>query len=304
MPQKKGVSLHIGLNAVDPSHYGGWSGPLMACEADCDDMEALARERGFATVSMKTGAATRKAVMTAIRDTAKQLAKGDLFFITYSGHGGQVPDIESDDDDEPDLADETWCLFDGEMLDDELFMLWREFKPGVRVLMLSDSCHSGSVLRMSLSQPANETARAALKAYGVDGGDVRFRVMPEDVARRTYRQNAAFYDDLQVRAARKRKRGGGPKRGAGPKRAKEGDGVEASVRLISGCQDNQLSADGTFNGLFTGVLLRIWNGAKFRGNYETFHRAIVNRMPPQQSPNHFKVGVASPEYDAEQPFTV
>src|SRR5688572_28703960 len=247
MPQNKGVSLHIGINAVDPSHYGGWSGPLVACETDCDDMEALARERGFTTVSMKTGTATRKAVMSAIRDTAKQLSKGDTFFITYSGHGGQVPDVESDDDDEPDLADETWCLFDGEMLDDELFMLWREFKAGVRVLMLSDSCHSGSVLRMSLSQPANETARGALKSYGVDG-DVRFRVMPEDVARRTYRQNADFYDGLQVKASRKRGRG------RGGKRAKEGDGVQASVRLISGCQDNQLSADGTFNGLFTGVL--------------------------------------------------
>ena len=93
MPQNKGLSLHVGLNAVDPSHYGGWSGPLMACEADCDDMEALARERGFTALSMKTGAATRKAVMSAIRDTAKQLTKGDIFFITYSGHGGQVPDV-------------------------------------------------------------------------------------------------------------------------------------------------------------------------------------------------------------------
>ena len=30
----RGVSLHIGLNSVDPKHYGGWSGDLVACEFD------------------------------------------------------------------------------------------------------------------------------------------------------------------------------------------------------------------------------------------------------------------------------
>ncbi len=32
--------------------------------------------------------------------------------------------------------------------------------------------------------------------------------------------------------------------------------AKASILLISGCQDNQLSADGEVNGLFTGELLR------------------------------------------------
>jgi len=38
---------------------------------------------------------------------AKALAAGDLFFMTYSGHGGQVPDVSGD---EPDKKDETWCF--------------------------------------------------------------------------------------------------------------------------------------------------------------------------------------------------
>ena len=37
MDEKKGVSLHVGLNKVDPQHYAGWSGPLNACEADAED---------------------------------------------------------------------------------------------------------------------------------------------------------------------------------------------------------------------------------------------------------------------------
>ena len=34
----KGMSLSIGLNAVDPKHYGGWAGELNACEADAAEM--------------------------------------------------------------------------------------------------------------------------------------------------------------------------------------------------------------------------------------------------------------------------
>ncbi|NWF57518.1 MAG: caspase family protein, partial [Syntrophaceae bacterium] len=34
----KGFALTIGLNAVNPKHYGGWSGELNACEADAEDM--------------------------------------------------------------------------------------------------------------------------------------------------------------------------------------------------------------------------------------------------------------------------
>ena len=36
----RAMSLHIGLNAVDPKHYGGWSGPLAACEFDANDLAA------------------------------------------------------------------------------------------------------------------------------------------------------------------------------------------------------------------------------------------------------------------------
>ena len=64
---------------------------------------------------------------------------------TYSGHGGQVDDVNGDEDD---ALDETWVLWDRQLIDDELFSLWSQFAPGVRITMLSDSCHSGTVLRM------------------------------------------------------------------------------------------------------------------------------------------------------------
>ena len=45
----RGVSIHLGLNTVDPSHYDGWDGALTACEFDANDMESIAGSRGFTT---------------------------------------------------------------------------------------------------------------------------------------------------------------------------------------------------------------------------------------------------------------
>lgn len=39
---------------------------------------------------------------------------------------------------EEDKKDETWCLYDGELIDDELFNELARFAEGVRVLVLSD----------------------------------------------------------------------------------------------------------------------------------------------------------------------
>jgi hypothetical protein len=280
----KGTSLHIGLNEVDPNHYAGWSGPLQACEADAEDMRDLAKERGFGKITtLLTKQATRRAVIDGIADAAKSLAAGDLFFLTYSGHGGQVPDQNGDD---PDGEDETWCLHDGQLLDDELYLLWGRFQEGVRVVVLSDSCHSGTVTRLALAHAANRAMAdlEVLAPYGVR--ELRARYMPPAEALRTYRQNRAFYDAL------------------GKELPAEPPAPKASVRLVSGCQDSQTSLDGSFNGLFTGVLLKVWKNGGFVGNYRRFHREIVRRMPPQQTPNHFLVGTPLPSFDREKPFTI
>src|SRR5216117_3817966 len=93
----QGISVHVGLNRVDPDQYEGWDGQLTACEADAKDMEALAKAQGFKSRSLLlTKAATAAAVSAAISSAAKTLKSGDLFFLTYSGHGGQVADTNRD----------------------------------------------------------------------------------------------------------------------------------------------------------------------------------------------------------------
>lgn len=270
----KGISLHIGLNKVDPEHYQGWSGPLAACELDAKDMQAIAKSSGYDTALFLTRDATRNAVIKSMDAAASKLASGDIFFLSYSGHGGQVPDHNGDEDDD---QDETWCLFDGELLDDEIYFQLGKFKAGVRIFVLSDSCHSGSVLRDTYMQEAD-----------TQGSNAVYRSMGSENAERTYMANKKFYDDLA----------------SDPKLVDAEKKVAASALLISGCQDNQLSLDGTFNGLFTGKLKRVWNGGRFSKDYPAFHAEIVSRMPREQTPNYYKVGQPNPAFEAGKPFAI
>lgn len=270
----KGISLHIGLNSVDPQRYEGWSGPLNACEADANDMADLAQAGSFSFTKLLTRQATREAVLNGIGDAAKNLKSGDIFFLTYSGHGGQAPDLNNE---EPDGMDETWCLYDGQLIDDELYSSWGAFASGVRIFLLSDSCHSGTV---SKAIHYREKLRSGLPPV--------YRAMPDEVALRVYQNNKSFYDPILKNR----------------NLSEALSAVKASVLLISGCQDNQLSMDGTFNGLFTGTLKTVWNGGTFRGSYRRFHTAIAAKMPPDQSPKLSLVGASNAAFIAQKPFMI
>ena len=284
-----GFSLHIGLNEVDPNHYSGWSGELVACEADAEDMQQIARTGRYESKLLKTSQATRDAVKSTIADAAVGLKPGDLFFLTYSGHGGQIPDLNGD---ELDGLDETWVLYDGQLIDDELHELWHKFEKGVRVLVLSDSCHSGTVTKQIANAAALRGMKdeLALSYQGIEEPKRRF--MPAKVALQVFRTNRAFYESLVK---------GLPKRDPADE---EHDQPEASVLLLSGCQDSQYSADGPFNGLFTGTLLQVWNQGTFEGGYRRFHESIVSRMPPTQTPQLTFVGEPDGKFLREKPFTI
>lgn len=294
-PKRKGISLHIGVNSVDPEHYAGWSGPLAACEFDAEDMDALADGLGYATKKLLTKDATRERVIKEIKAAAKKLKAGDIFLLTYSGHGSQVPDLNRDepqgDHGLPDNLDETWCLYDAQLLDDELYMMWTEFAPDVRIVVISDSCHSGSVVKHIEQDLALTSAAGPLQPNepGVP------RAMPYRVAARVFRQNRAFYEKL----------GSSLERVEYKIVSKElTHPLACTVRLVSGCQDNQYSYDGMVNGEFTGKLLATWAQGQFVGSYKTFYHQILNQMDKRQTPNHWVIGVPNPAFDAQRPFEI
>jgi len=276
----RGISLHIGLNSVNPDSYGGWDGQLQACENDAICMDKLASAVGYETRKLLTKAATRAAVLSGITDATRSLAKDDIFLLSYSGHGGQIADSNGD---EVDGNDETWVLYDGEVVDDELHDLYTQFKAGVRVVVLSDSCHSGTVTRGFYERIAPIENDSGLRSHAT----FRSKRIPNDVQAKVMQRDAAMYKKIQddTKAAVDRT-------------------PEASVILISGCQDGQLSSDGDVNGLFTENLLKVWNEGKFEGTYRQFQKTIRQNMPPSQQPRYYLVGASNRAFTHQKPFSI
>lgn len=274
-------SVHIGLNCVDPGHYNGWRGTLKGCINDANAMREIADSFGYPSTILLDEEATAGAVQETIRAVALNLEPGGFLLLTYSGHGGQLKDPDGSEED--DKKDETWVLYDRQLLDDELNGLWSQFRPGVRVFVLSDSCHSGSVTKLA---PYLEIMRSfsLRKSLGLDDmTEACCKALPDEVAERTYAQNKTLYDGLKKRPAR-----------SGP--------VQATVLLISACQDPQVALDGARNGLFTERLLKTWDNGTFSGTYKEFWHQIQMQMPPTQTPNYSLIGPPDPSFEASRPF--
>lgn len=270
----KGFSLHIGVNKVSTRHYAGWAGELRAPEADAKSMEKVADLCGFEKIkTLATTNAKREAVIKCLLDYAKEAEAGDLVFISYSGHGGQVKDLN---DDEPDFVDETWCLYDGQLIDDEIFWCLSHFKAGVRILGIIDCCHSGS----------------AFKA--IDDGIVKDpypqrkkKVVPMENLVKTWVKNADFYKEI----------------GRQPKLKNANTKIKASVIQISACQDIEVAYDGNKNSLFTEYLLKTWRKGKFVGGYPELRQA-VNEAIPLGTPNYFVLGEKDDSFTNGSPFVI
>ena len=280
----KGISLHIGLNHVDPIHYAGWKGELEACENDAREMEMIARGQGFAAQSMLTKAATSTALLGAIEKAAKELYEDDFFLLTYSGHGGEMNDAGSN---EPDGLNETWVLFDRQLIDDEVYAAWSLFRPSVRIFVVSDSCSSGMPTKELFLEPAPCIPRLEARVRASIGANLKPKFLPPDVQAKIYKERAALYDDIRKKTPRR-----------------EDVNLGCSVILMSACQDNQVSMEGRKNGLFTEALLRVWNKGVFRGGYHHFRTEIASMMPPTQSPKYTLIGYRERAFEHQRPFSV
>jgi hypothetical protein len=264
-----GLALCIGLNAVNPDFYEGWGGPLNACENDANAMAHYLGAKGFHTTVLLTKAATRDAVLTKIGDFAKIAKPGDTVVITNSSHGGQVPDY---DNTEADGMDETICMYDGEIIDDELEAAWAKFAAGVRIVFVSDSCHSGTV------------ARAMFSDHNITLSQKGSRAMPIDV------QNAV--NTLQSVTLQSRK----------AEVSRQHSEIAASVLQLGACQDSQTAMDGAVNGAFTGALLSVLRTNK--GGYGNVVVAVRRMLPPSQTPSYAYAGPRFASFENGAAFTI
>ncbi|MGC3972012.1 MAG: caspase family protein [Pirellulales bacterium] len=175
--EKRGYALHLGVNWTDPSPQAyGSTNNLDACVFDAQDMRAITDRYGFTTSMLTNEHATTENLQAELKKASSELRAGDYFVLTYSGHGAYVndetddeldvkqPDVLDDPSGQPDGLDETLCLHDRMIVDDELYWAWKQFKQGVRILVVLDCCHSGTAVRSVES--AGQRALEAMSGYG------------------------------------------------------------------------------------------------------------------------------------------
>lgn len=260
-------SLHVGLNRVSPEAYGGWDGPLIACENDAICMSrVITATGGHVCRVLLTEDARRENLLGELAELAQKAQPGDLAVVTNSSHGGQIPDYDGN---EADGWDETICMFDGEVIDDELEAAWARFRPGVRIMFVSDSCHSGTMVRLA---PTSEAAAPEHRA----------RSVPFHITSRIITDH-----DSVLRARKSAVRG----------RAK----IRASVLSYGACQDNQVAYDGRENGAFTGALLSAVT-AHPRDCYGRIIARVRRALPPHQSPKYGWTGARDETFESSPAF--
>nr|ANM86391.1 caspase-like protein [Cladonia uncialis subsp. uncialis]AUW31126.1 putative caspase-like protein [Cladonia uncialis subsp. uncialis] len=145
-------ALLIGIN------YFGQRGQLRGCINDVKNMSTYLNSNfGYAREDMviltddqqnPMSQPTKQNILRAMHWLVKDAKPNDSLFFHYSGHGGQTPDLDGDEDDG---YDEVIYPVDfrtqGHIVDDEMHRIMvQSLQPGVRLTAIFDSCHSGSAL--------------------------------------------------------------------------------------------------------------------------------------------------------------
>jgi len=144
----------IGVNQVDQAHYGSPL-TLKGCINDAYGVEAIVKQIGVyeSSTVLLDQHATVENVTDAIVKAADELPSGSLFLLSIASHGSQLEDLNGDERElnSFDSLDEVWLLYDRMWVDDERGALWKRFKPGVRIVVIADTCHSGTSHRSPFS---------------------------------------------------------------------------------------------------------------------------------------------------------
>jgi len=253
-----GISLHIGVNQTFLPNFG----KLNSCINDAISMQNIAQLLSYRSKILKDNEATKQNVINYIQNAADNLSADDIFLLTFSGHGYHNLDLNGD---EKDFLDEYWCLFDDKLLDDELYRLWQQFKPGVRILVISDSCHSGTIIQFAPikldSNLINHYNKSSLLQNRINH----------------LQQKLTSLNQLNV-------------------------SVKLLASCSDSNKSKDGSVWGNSN--FTEKLLLIWNQGNFVGNYLEFYIAIEFTPKLYSVPILFNVGINNTNFNNQKPFSI
>lgn len=240
-------ALCIGIN-----DYPGTESDLSFPVKDAKDWRDVLVSKGFRIKTLFDKQATRVNILANMQHIITMAVPGDTVVIQYSGHGTQVPDNNSE---ETDKLDEALCPYDiwtnGPVLDDEIWKIFRSKQPAVKIIFISDSCHSGSVVR----------------AFGMPHlGKKKFMHYSKFMSQATV--------DWALSSVNK------------PEKEMFDEKVPWPCLLLSGCQDNEYSYDAPNlqNGAFTYWALQALKKLPETATYTDWYNIIRKMLPSRDYP--------------------
>jgi metacaspase-1 len=274
----QGRALCIGVGRVDPALYHGDPFPTLCAEADAAAMGALAKAQGFDVRLLTTsgqgaepapdwrGEPDYHTFKREMDDAAEHLRAGDTFLLTFAGHGTVVRQSGTGG------VDEAWCLGDCVIVDNLLYHFLTQFKPHVRVWVISDSCHSGTMVdHESATRP---------RSIGPAGRP----------AQRLRRGHAEFAPAIEVAAIRPilwRARHEAPRPRALERELVDDPPLEAAVLCVGACLDGaqttcvQAANAAAPNYSFTQSAIALWQGGAYEKTCWQFCEDLLTRWIPK-----------------------
>ncbi len=272
--EQKIFAVHIGINVVDNNYYQGQISNLEGCVNDMNTMSNMVSNKygDLLTESPKLFYSndgfedeeilpTKGNILGHLKELKDKMEYGDFLIISYAGHGAPHPDINGDEDDN---TDESWVCYDGFLIDDELNEAFAKFAEGVNILVISDSCHSGTTTRTSnFSRYSNRESR-------------NIRYTPISTVKKILELNGEL-------TQRKRSM------------ADPSITIDASVLLLGACQDHEFAGEDNGEGLFTRSLKTV-----YQNNYNLSYKELMDQikayMPHDQNPNIYQEDLKDPRF--------
>jgi len=124
------------------NNYPGSGNDLNGCINDQTDL--IEKLPGWSVTAFKDHEVTRSTFRNTIKNYIVGMRAGDILLIQYSGHGTRLIDHSGD---EVDNYDEALYLYDGTFSDDEFNELMLLIPDGAIVIVVLDSCFSGTATR-------------------------------------------------------------------------------------------------------------------------------------------------------------
>lgn len=206
--------------------------------------DLLAEHYGFPRDNIKMlfdADATKANILTALESLVAEAKPGDMLVFTNSSHGTYVADKDGDEE----KYDEAMCPHDCEtnlIVDDELREVFGKLADEVNLIVISDSCFSGSVTRARLPNTPDDRR-------------VRF-LNPKHLGRTVLNEP----------------------RKAKPNRKTIYPESTMKEVLLSGCKDNEFSYDAQINGKYHGAMTYYALQTIQEANYQITFQQLIERL--------------------------